>query len=181
MDIRPTLRAAAHLPSPGASTRVDDGSTNVSWPDVIGRDLSTNANPQRGDTTSGERFLLLETTEAGGDVGLASQNHLYTRNASPLDGSGRPVQTSSLIPLAARFATLPKHDPQRDPALNSARFEPGPWRSDVLDAESPVPRLEFHLARQLGAQRDARKNPRRIAGPDSKRSRSNSRSRRDFE
>jgi hypothetical protein len=164
MDIRPTLRAAAHLPSPAASTSVGNGSPNVSWPHGAGHDLSTNVYPRQGNTTSGERFLLLVATEAGSDVGLASQHHLYIRNASPLDGTGRPVQTSSLIPLTARFATLPRQDPQSDPNTNSARLEPGPWRSDVLDAESPVPRLEFHLARQLGAQRDARKKPRRAAG-----------------
>jgi len=164
MDIRPTLRAAAQLPSPAASTSEGDRPPNISRPFGDGRDLSAIASRQRDDTTSGERFVLLEATEAGGDVGLASQNHLYTRNASPLDGTGRPVETSSLIPLSARFATLPRQDSQSDSSMNSARLDPGPWRSDVLDAESPVPRLEFHLARLLGAERDARKEPRRIPG-----------------
>jgi hypothetical protein len=164
MDIRPTLRAAAQLPAPDASTSEGDRPPNISWPFGDGRDLSAIASRQRDDTTSGERFVLLEATEAGGEVGLASQNHLYTRNASPLDGTGRPVETSSLIPLSARFATLPKRDSQSDSGMNSARLGPEPWRSDVLDAESPVPRLEFHLARLLGAKRDARKQPRRIPG-----------------
>jgi hypothetical protein len=171
MDIRPTLRAAAHLPSSGASTKDGDRSPNVSWLNP-GLDLSTDLHPpQKANTTSEERFLLLEASEAGGDVGLASQNHLYTRNASPLDGTGRPVQTSSLIPLAARFATLPKQDPQGDSKPDSAGLEPGPWRSDVLAAESPVPRLEFHLARQLqlGAQRDSRQDPRQNPGQGTQR------------
>jgi hypothetical protein len=29
------------------------------------------------------------------------------------------------------------------------------WRRDVLSASSPVPRLEFHLARKLAAPRAA--------------------------
>ena len=128
----------------------------------MGRVLGASGRDQPDDATSHERFLLLVVPEVrggvGGEVGLASQNHLYTRHASPLDGTGRPVQTSSLISLAARFSTLPKHDPLYDPPVYSARLEPGPWRKDVLDAESPVPRLEFHLARQLEAQRDAREN-----------------------
>jgi hypothetical protein len=164
MDIRPTLRAAAQLPSPAGSTSEGERPASLSPPYEGGRDLSAIASRQRADTPSGERFVLLEVTPAGGDVGLASQNHLYTRNASPLDGTGRPVETSSLIPLSARFATLPKQDSQSDSSMNSARLDPGPWRSDVLDAESPVPRLEFHLARLLGAERDARKEPRRIPG-----------------
>jgi hypothetical protein len=142
MDIAPTLRAAAHLPPTAASTA--NG----------GRDLSTARTSMPGSAESAERFLRLMATGDGTDVGLASQNHLYVRNASPLDGTGRPVETSSLIPLAARFSTLPRYDPLRDPTPNSARLEPGPWRKDVLGAKSPVPRLEFHLARQLETRPD---------------------------
>jgi hypothetical protein len=147
-----------------ASTSEGDRPPDISRPFGVARDLSAISSRQRDDTTSGERFVLLEAIEAGGDVGLASQNHLYTRNASPLDGTGRPVETSSLIPLSARFATLPKQDSQGDSSMNSARLDPGPWRSDVLDAESPVPRLEFHLARLLGAERGVHKESRRIPG-----------------
>jgi len=143
MDIVPTLRAAAQLPTP------DD-----SRPHGSGRDLGGNASHQPSDSTNLERFLLLETAERGGDVGLASQQHLYVRNASPLDGTGRPVETSALNSVAARFATLPDYDP----LPNSARLAPGPWRKDVLAAESPVPRLEFHLARQLVTRREPGQN-----------------------
>jgi len=143
MDIVPTLRAAAQLPAP-------DDSRPHSRPHDGGRDLGGIESPQPGDSTNLERFLLLEAAEHGGDVGLASQQHLYVRAASPLDGTGRPVETSSLNSVAARFATLPDYDPHP----NSARLEPGPWRKDVLAAESPVPRLEFHLARQLVTRRE---------------------------
>jgi hypothetical protein len=161
MDIQPTLRAAAHLTRAARSKDLDEDAPKASPIREVGRDLGANERVRPNDATSEERFLLLMAPEAGSDVGLASQNHLYTRHASPLDGTGRPVPTASLIPLAARFSTLPKHDPLYDPAVYSARLEPGPWRKDVLDAESPVPRLEFHLARKLGAQRDARQNLRR--------------------
>jgi hypothetical protein len=158
MDIRPTLRTAAHLTLASGSKDRDDEAPKASPIRRMGRVLGARERDQPDEATSQERFLLLVVPEVGGEVGLASQNHLYTRHASPLDGTGRPVQTSSLIPLAARFSTLPKHDPLYDPTVYSARLEPGPWRKDVLDAESPVPRLEFHLARQLEAQRDARGN-----------------------
>lgn len=158
MDILPTLRAAAHLTSASGSKDLNDEAPKASPIRRMGRDLSASEHDRPDDATSQERFLLLVVPAIGGEVGLASQNHLYSRHASPLDGTGRPVQTSSLIPLAARFSTLPKHDPLYDPAVYSARLEPGPWRKDVLDAESPVPRLEFHLARQLEAQRGAREN-----------------------
>jgi len=158
MDIVPTLRAAAHLP-PTPSKSDDDVSSYDSQLRGAGRDLGASERPQNDDASSEQRFLLLEVSGevsgTGSEVGLASRNHLYTRQSSPLDGTGRPVQTSSLIPLAARFASLPDHDPLLDPATDSAQLEPGPWRKDVLDAESPVPRLEFHLAHQLGARRDA--------------------------
>ena len=158
MDILPTLRVAAHLTLASGSKDLDDEAPKDSPNRRMGRDLGANERDQQDDAISHERFLLLVVPENRGEVGLASQNHLYTRHASPLDGTGRPVETSSLIPLAARFSTLPKHDPLYDPAVYSARLEPGPWRKDVLDAESPVPRLEFHLARQLEAQRGAREN-----------------------
>jgi len=163
LDIAPTLRAAARLPSIDAPS---DGAPNPARLRAVGRDLSqsdsppNDSPPQRGARREA-RFLLLHAANAGGDVGLASQNHLYTRHASPLDGTGRPVPTSSLIPLAARFATLAEHDPPRDAATNTVRLEAGRWRQDVLDAHSPVPRLEFHLARQLGAERVARQDARK--------------------
>ena len=100
-----------------------------------------------------ERFLLLDIDDETDEIGLASQNHLYARQRSPLDGSGRPVPTASLIPLRARFATIPAADPTNEFASRIALLEPGPWREDVLDPSSPVPRLEVHLARQLQLER----------------------------
>jgi hypothetical protein len=161
IDVVPTLRAAAHLARPTSTAAKSSDVVAIVPTDVArdseqGLDLSRLSRPQIGDAMPEDRYILLESMTAMGEVGLASARHLYARRASPLDGTGRPVPTSRLVPLEARFATLPAYDPLRDPAPGSARVEPGPWRDDVLDAQSPVPRLEFHLARQLGAALDAR-------------------------
>ena len=167
IDVAPTLRAAAHLARPTSSTTSLSDPVTLVPADVArnseqGLDLGRLSRPQIGDAMPDmpdmpwERYILLEGMTATGEVGLASARHLYARRASPLDGTGRPVPTSQLVPLEARFATLPAYDPMRDPAPSSARVEPAPWRDDVLGAQSPVPRLEFHLARQLGAALDAR-------------------------
>jgi len=62
----------------------------------------------------------------------------------------------TIAELGARFAPLPLPDPLRHPAPRSAGLAPGPWRRDVLANDSPVPSLEFHLARRLaeGARED---------------------------
>lgn len=164
IDVAPTLRAAAHLARPTSSTTHSSDLVTIAAADVarnseqgldlgrLSRPLIDGAMPDMPE----DRYILLEGVTATGEVGLASARHLYARRASPLDGTGRPVPTSLLVPLEARFSTLPAYDPLRDPAPSSARVEPGPWRDDVLNAQSPVPRLEFHLARQLGAALDAR-------------------------
>lgn len=157
MDIVPTLRAAARLPTVGVPRNSDETPSQVAPILASGRELAVGPSmPEAIDGPKGERFLLLVGSRTG-DVGLASQNHFYTRNASPLDGTGRPVATSSLIPLDARFASLPDPiDPLYEFGSGDARYELGAWRIDVLDPDSPVSRLEFYLARRLRTEGDAR-------------------------
>ncbi len=182
LDIAPTLRAAASLePSPiarngiGSRPRSDSiGRMSDSPPPpglrpvtsigaaratdsaaTIGRNLDR----MMGETGSPppERFLLLEAHVGDriSEVGLASSGHLYVRRPGPLDGSGKPAPIASLVPLGARFAPIRRiADPTRDSeVVASARLEPGPWREDILDPRSPVPRLEVHLARLLQRER----------------------------
>jgi hypothetical protein len=161
IDIAPTLRAAARLPRPrprrpGASPVPPDDPADALRIPPQGRDLSRLALPRISDPMAQDRLFLLDTLNSDGEIGLASTKHLYTRRKSPLDGTGRPVPTSLLVPLAARFATLPEYEPPSNAAPGSARLQPSAWRSDVLAAQSPVPRLEFHLARQLSVAFDAR-------------------------
>ncbi len=157
MDIVPTLRAAARLPRAGVPRNSDETPSQVAPILASGRELAVGPPmPEAIDGPTGERFLLLVGSRTG-NVGLASQNHLYTRSRSPLDGTGRPVATSSLIPLDARFASLPDPiDSLYEFGSSDARYELGPWRIDVLDPDSPVSRLEFYLARRLRAESDAR-------------------------
>ena len=136
LDIAPTLRAVAHVESAAAAAARGEDS----------RDLRRLALPLQAQEPNPERFLLLEAQE---EVGLATAAHLYRRRTSPLDGSARPVPTEGLRGLDARFASVPLLDPIRDPVPDSARLRPGRWREDVLSPESPVPRLEFHLAQRL--------------------------------
>jgi hypothetical protein len=93
-----------------------------------------------------DRFLLLRGTSERGEVGLASGPHLYVRRHDDLDGTGRPVPSSALAAHQPRFLTLAAGGGH---AATSAELAPMPWREDVLSADSPVPRLEFHLARRL--------------------------------
>ena len=162
LDVLPTLRSAAELPSTTQHGHLDETSPDPKTILASGRDLNrdimSRSDADANVDESEERFLLLESNRVGGEVGLASQKHLYIRLASPLDGTGRPVGSASLIPLGARFASLPKRiDAMDESAPQNARLEPGRFRTDVLHAESPVSRLEFHLARRLGAQQNARR------------------------
>ena len=101
-------------------------------------------------------------------MGLASRNHLYTRRSSPLDGSGRPVPMASLAALTARFASIPMNESTSGSTARTARLDIGLWRTDVLDTDSPAPRLEFHLAR--GLERSRGLSTTRPPRPDSPRS-----------
>lgn len=149
LDVAATLRSAARIPP-------RDGEPE----EAPGRDLSVLAHPREtiasrtGEAAaSGERFLLLESLPGSGEVAIASGPHLYVRPASPLDGSGRAVPTSELPSLGPRFLTITPPGAREDGPSRMARLDPGPWRRDVLSASSPVPRLEFHLARKLAATR----------------------------
>jgi hypothetical protein len=144
IDILPTLRAAAGIRQ--TEERVGGG-----------RDLDQLSRGTLDETDDGDRFLLVAADHPGGEVGLAAERHLYSRRASPSDGLGRPVLTTSLASLGARFMTLPRALPGQNLMASSVRLDPGPWRSDVLDTDSPVPRLEVHLARQLGEREAARR------------------------
>jgi len=135
LDVRPTLRAAAKLPPESDAAEAATAGRNL---DAIGRRTSAAPEPE-------DRYVLLEVVDPipDRDVGLATRDHLYARRTSPIDGGGNSVPTSQLQPLGARFASIPPLEP------GSARLAPGPWRTDVLSSQSPVPRLEFHLARLL--------------------------------
>ena len=132
LDIVPTLLASAKItPQP----------TDESSP--LGMDLD------RLQESQEDRFLLLEGAKMGKEVGLASGRTLYVRNKSALDASGEPVPTNVLTLHAPRFLTLPV-DAISD--AQSAQLPPIRWREDVLSADSPVPRLEFHLSRRIQGQ-----------------------------
>ena len=70
-----------------------------------------------------------------------------------------PVPTDELARHAARFAALPAPPGVGDAAPRSAALDVSPWREDVLDADSPVPPLEFHLARHLRDAAGAGRRP----------------------
>lgn len=148
VDIATTLGAVAHVRTHASDTSGEDDA---------GRDLRQLALPIGTGPPPEERFVLLQSAssgaasgaEPGAEVGLATDLHLYRRRASPLDGSGRSVPTESLRALEARYAVVPQLDPIQDPSPRDASLSPGVWREDILRAQSPVPRLEFHLARRL--------------------------------
>jgi hypothetical protein len=147
LDIRPTIQSAARItPRPETPNRVLEG-RNL---DHIASDGSSGEGD--GDNKEDGRFVLLEVIDESADreVGLATKTHLYARRSSPIDGGGRPIPTDQLLPLSARFATILPDDSAPFSMGGSAQLEAGPWRKDVLSSQSPVPRLEFHLARLLG-------------------------------
>jgi len=129
LDIAPTLTASARIPGP------ESGDTPAT-----GRPLD------RAPGSVEDRFLLLRDTAQGGEVGLASGPYLYVRKRSALDTTGRPVPSSALAAQAPRFLTLVSDHAAATESAQLARMR---WRKDVLSADSPVPRLEFHLARRL--------------------------------
>lgn len=142
-DIAPTLAAAAGL---AAEDRPSDGQA-VARPLRDALETAAPHPPRRLLLSSAPTpKLRLETAL---EVGLATPTVLYARRTSSIDGSGQPVPTDRLQRLGARFAPLPEPPGLRDPAPRSAALEARPWRDDVLHADSPVPPLEFHLARQL--------------------------------
>ncbi|MEM9175680.1 MAG: sulfatase-like hydrolase/transferase [Myxococcota bacterium] len=140
-DVRPTLLAAGGLA--GEPTR------DPSAPPLAGRDLGLLARAPRSTEAEDERRVLLGGGGPDAAVGLATATHVYARARTAFDGSGDAVPTETLGLYDARFLPLPLPDPVRHPAPRSAALRPGPWRRDVLATDSPVPSLEFHLARRL--------------------------------
>ncbi|MEE8167016.1 MAG: sulfatase-like hydrolase/transferase [Myxococcota bacterium] len=129
LDITPTLTASAGIPGPESGDRP-----------ALGHPLD------RALGSVEDRFLLLRDSARNGEVGLASGPYLYVRKRSALDTTGRPVPSSALTAQAPRFLTLVSGGAA---TAGSAGLAHMPWRKDVLSTDSPVPRLEFHLARRL--------------------------------
>lgn len=144
-DVRPTLLAAGGL----LDGPLDDPEALVG----AGRDLGALARAPRSGDAEDERRILLGGGPSDGAVGLATATHVYARDPAAFDGSGSPLPTETLGAHRARFLPLPLPDPLRHPAPRSAALRPGPWRRDVLATDSPVPSLEFHLARRLAEGR----------------------------
>lgn len=144
-DVRPTLLAAV-----GLDVRPARAPTA---PVARGRDLGRVALAPRSSEAEDERRILLGGGSSNEAVGLATATHVYARNHAAFDGSGSPIPTETLSAHEARFLPLPLPDPVRHPAPRSAALQPGPWRRDVLATDSPVPTLEFHLARRLAEGR----------------------------
>jgi len=167
LDVLPTLRAAAGLP-----TAVAGAGPGPAW----GRDLSAlarepGAGPETHEAgapttveppTPDERFLLLTTPKADGvqrEVGLASEHFLYVRRVSPLDGSGRPVPAPELRALEARYVKIEPAAAAPSQTSPTAALAPPIWQREILRSASPVPRLELHLARLLAAPQSSRPTP----------------------
>ena len=139
LDLAPTLARSAHRP-------FSDPAPEATLAGLPGRSLDS-APGERED-----RFLLLADGSRGSEVGLVSGPFVYVRRISALDISGGPIPTPSLSELSPRFLMRST----RTPALaGSAGIADPAWREDVLSTDSPVPRLEFHLARQLREQAEA--------------------------
>lgn len=150
LDVFPTLRSAAGLSPTTASRNRDQARDGM---EAVDLELLAQAPPAVAPEPGSERFVLLSGGPQG-EVGLASQGFLYVRARSPGDGSGRPLSTDALGMHGARFAALPDSGGLRESPGLPDRIFPGPWRSEILAAESPVPRLEFHLARLLALPTD---------------------------
>jgi hypothetical protein len=166
LDVAPTLRAAARVSGRVSSVEAPEAQTaKAEAAQSIGRDLGRLARIPTARTNDPERFVLLRVPDPEGEVGLASRNHLYTRRSSPLDGSGRPVPMASLAALKARFASIPMNESTSGSTARTARLDIGLWRTDILDTDSPAPRLEFHLAR--GRARSRGRSTTRPPRPDS--------------
>jgi hypothetical protein len=151
LDVFPTLRSAAGLSPTKASRDRDqarDGLESINLEELAQGPPAVDPEP------GSERFVLLSGGGPRGEVGLASQGFLYARARSPEDGSGRPLSVEALGMHGARFAALPDSGGLRESPGLPDRIFPGPWRSEILAAESPVPRLEFHLARLLALPTD---------------------------
>jgi len=155
IDVAPTLRAAAGAADPNA--RASDSPAPPGPQPERGRDLMASSPPGGTESAADAHYVVIDGADAAAEVGLASTHHLYARLPSPLDGTGRAVPTAQLRALEARFMSLPWRDATSTSAPASARIDPPRWRTDVLDSESPVPQLEFHLARGLGALDTARR------------------------
>lgn len=141
-DVRPTLLAGARIPD-GPDTRGRSGSA--------GLDL---ASPAPDDASPDDpRRVLLRTArrrgEAPVEVGLATPLHLYARRLGSSDGDGTPLPSEKLRTLDARWLSLRSIERDGSGAGSRASIRAGDWRSDLVGVESPVPRLEFHLARRL--------------------------------
>jgi hypothetical protein len=145
-DVPATLLSAAGLPpeSPVAGLPPFEGL-------VIG-DMQARTRGFEEEDSNVRRILLssrpLVRRTPDLEVGLATPDVFYVRKASPLDESGRPLSTQALREEQARFARIPS--PNEDANLEAGGEAPV-WRRDVLGASSPVPALEFHLARALRA------------------------------
>jgi hypothetical protein len=167
LDVAPTLRAAARVSRHVSPFETSEDQSASADPHSTGRDLGRLARNPTARTSEEERFVLLRVPNAEGEVGLASRNHLYTRRSSSLDGSGHPVPMTSLAALKARFASIPMDQSTSGSTARTVRLDIGVWRVDVLDTDSPAPRLEFHLARRLARSRGGSTTPPR---PESRRS-----------
>jgi hypothetical protein len=171
LDVAPTLRAAALLPDPETGLALPTRGADLSdvahasdsvdatrARDAPARDPEGEERTENEDDDRMDRYLLIRGPSGVDEVGLASEASLYVRRSSPLDGTGQPVPTAELSALSPRFLVI---EPvgrgastrgAADPANGPAGLRVSPWRTDVLSAASPVPRLEFHLARRLAEE-----------------------------
>ncbi len=128
----PGPRGAGRPPEPAATS---EGSGDRATDARNGRKADATAAPDATERLSGE-------------VGLATEEHLYVRARSRRDGTGEPVATDRLEAHDARFARVIRGR-ARPGSPSESHLQLGPWRSDVLASDSPVSRLEYHLARRL--------------------------------
>ncbi len=147
-DVAPTLAGAAGIAEQRDASAFP---ANAGWPLRFDSAGPAQTAPRRLFLSSSP--IHAGTSDPTLEVGIVTREALYVRRMSLLDGSGQPVPTNELRRHGARFAPLavPLPDPSdvRDAAPRSATPVAGAWRDDVLHADSPVPPLEFHLARHL--------------------------------